>query len=815
MTERRKDLLALGLLLLLFVAVFSKILFTTQIVRAPDILNEYYWIVKDLHTKSWAELFSIRLSAGWSMFINSGYTTEGGDISLQFLKYHNLIYKLFPAPANVAWFMVLHLFFGAAGTYLYCRAIGCSRTASFVGGVIFGYSAANATLINAGHVLKIATISYAPLAFYLLERGFQRQRLFWFLSSAMVLAFQFFNYHWQIAYYTCLCLAVYGLIRFAFHVRETRDSGEGLRPARRMFLLNLALLVFFLTTVSISLAPLANWSKDTNRGVQSGANQGKGGLEREEAMSWSMPPEELATFVIPGMFGLSRQESGDPPGNRTYYWGRMSFTQTTDYMGLLPWLLAPLVLLFRRDRYTLIACVLIVGTVMVALGKYTPFYNFLYDHFPGINRFRVPKMILFMTALWAGVLAARGIDCLRDDNVRGSSLFQRYLVGITALPVVLGVLFASLMWNSQGWINHFMPMIADPTRYQQGSDLPAARWFNMVSETGVAAAFATGYCGVILVYARGWLSRQTVSLLLLLLLVVDIGRVNSRFLPLSDVPHKARGSVTPVMEFLKKDSQHYRSLPMDGDPHQYSDAELPSFFFPMPVQKTRWQDILENFDYRSAVPDMLSLKYLIMSPAQAQREAQQLVSKYSLAFSSPDGTQVVLQNRKVMPKAWLVPSVVVLPNRNERLSLILNYGFFPDKLAVVETPPPIALPAPGTTAGSPGMVKVRSYENESIVLDANITANGLLVLSEKYYEGWQAYVDGKKVEIHPVNHVLRGVYLTPGNHTVKFVFDPLPFKIGKWLTLLSFALFVVMAFREWLLKRRRMSEKAEGNGHLA
>src|SRR5450631_175520 len=142
MTERRKDILILTALLLLMVAVFGKILFTAQVVRAPDILNEYFWTVKDIHSEAFTDLFKMDLSnAGWNLLVNSGYTTEGGGASQQFLKYHDLIYWLFPSPANVAWFMVLHLFFGAAGTYLYCRAIGCSRSAAFLGGLVFGYGA--------------------------------------------------------------------------------------------------------------------------------------------------------------------------------------------------------------------------------------------------------------------------------------------------------------------------------------------------------------------------------------------------------------------------------------------------------------------------------------------------------------------------------------------------------------------------------------------------------------------------------------------------------------------------------------------------
>ena len=33
------------------------------------------------------------------------------------------------------------------------------------------------------------------------------------MTAAVVLAFQFFNMHWQVAYYTCLGIGVYGICR--------------------------------------------------------------------------------------------------------------------------------------------------------------------------------------------------------------------------------------------------------------------------------------------------------------------------------------------------------------------------------------------------------------------------------------------------------------------------------------------------------------------------------------------------------------------------------------------------------------------------
>ena len=88
------------------------------------------------------------------------------------------------------------------------------------------------------------------------------------------------------------------------------------------------------------------------------------------------------------------------------------------------------------------------------------------------------------------------------------------------------------------------------------------------------------------------------------------------------------------------------------------------------------------------------------------------------------------------------------------------------------------------------------YEGEQVDIKATTSVNSLLVLGDKYYRGWKATVDGKPAEIHRVDYVLRGIYLTPGKHEIRFTFDPLPFKIGKYLTLLSLIFFAGMLIRE-------------------
>jgi hypothetical protein len=802
MTERRKDLVALFGLFAALILFYSHILFTNKVIRAPDILNEYYWSALGLSKSHILDFFRLRLLANWDIYGNSGNTLLGGEVGSQLVNLSNVVYYFFPLPSAVAWFIVLHFFFGASGVYCYCRIIGIGRLPAFLGGLVFALAPEMATLINAGHVLKVATISVAPWAFYFLERGFRTRRTIFFLGTGVVLAFQFFYTHWQIAYYTCLAIGVYGIIRFIGIYREEWKNDK--KRLYRLFGLNLVTLFFFLSTVAISLAPLAQWSQDTNRGAQSGANQGKGGLQRDEAMSWSLPPEELAAFIIPGFFGLSRQEAGENPGNiGAFYWGRMNFTQTTSYMGLLPWLLLPLPLLFRRDRYTWIALAVVVGGIIFSLGKYTFIYQLLFDYFPGIDRFRVPKMIMFLPLMGLAVLAGQGFELLLDGGTRQSPKFKKYCFGLLALPIVLVLVLAIEAVGKHYWINTFMEMFSQPTRYQQGDELVMQRWHNLIMETVIAAGLAAAYAAVFFAYYRFRLSLKLLPLVLIAIFLVDVGRVNAKFMFLVDVPHTSKGAKTPIIEFLGRESKQYRILPINSDPSIYTSQQIPVMFVSLPVQQVRWQQFLDAFVTTSAMPDMMNVKYLVYSADQYAREKAQLGDKFQSVFQSPDGGQVVLENRTVLPKAWLVPSVAMIKSTEQRLGILQNPSFNPRTVALVETPPPFPMADLDQAQPLfPLSVTVTTYEGERIALSAKVPQNALLVLGEKYYKGWKATVDGKTTEIHPVNNILRGVYLTPGTHKVEFIFDPLPFKIGKYLTLASFAFFAGMLVREWLVRRR-------------
>jgi hypothetical protein len=148
------------------------------------------------------------------------------------------------------------------------------------------------------------------------------------------------------------------------------------------------------------------------------------------------------------------------------------------------------------------------------------------------------------------------------------------------------------------------------------------------------------------------------------------------------------------------------------------------------------------------------------------------------------------------PRAWIVHHVEVLPGEDQVLERLAQPEFDPTAAALVVEP--LASPLAG---GRPGTSQVRVVDRSPSYLSIEVEAadEGLLVLSEIHYPGWQASVDGRMVPIVVANATLRAVEVPAGRHRVEMAFRPLSVVLGITISLatllvgLAFALSCVVA----------------------
>ncbi|MDI6781521.1 MAG: YfhO family protein [bacterium] len=142
----------------------------------------------------------------------------------------------------------------------------------------------------------------------------------------------------------------------------------------------------------------------------------------------------------------------------------------------------------------------------------------------------------------------------------------------------------------------------------------------------------------------------------------------------------------------------------------------------------------------------------------------------------------IIENKEVLPRAFVVHNVKVIKEKQKVLKELISKGFNPGQYVILEEDPQVKInskPAASSTT------KIIDYGNEEVAVHCSMKDNGFLILTDTYYPGWQVYVDNKKGKIYRAYHTFRAVYLEKGDHMVKFKYEPLSFKIGMWIGLLT------------------------------
>jgi len=103
-------------------------------------------------------------------------------------------------------------------------------------------------------------------------------------------------------------------------------------------------------------------------------------------------------------------------------------------------------------------------------------------------------------------------------------------------------------------------------------------------------------------------------------------------------------------------------------------------------------------------------------------------------------------------------------------------------------------------------VRIAEYGDNRIAIDAATATDGILVLSEMYYPGWTATVDGVQEKILRADYTLRALALRAGKHRVVFDFTPPPFVAGAWISGSTVIACLAGLLLPWLRRKSRLEK---------
>jgi hypothetical protein len=212
-----------------------------------------------------------------------------------------------------------------------------------------------------------------------------------------------------------------------------------------------------------------------------------------------------------------------------------------------------------------------------------------------------------------------------------------------------------------------------------------------------------------------------------------------------------------------------------------------------------------------AIPLTITLSPPPLSPAIPPRlAALSLVDNRDNTFQSlvpgnyrliHSGDVKIYENLDALPRAYLVDQWQWQPDVATSVTAMQGDDFVVGETAVLIAPAadphPESTPAPSFN----GTVTISQDEPEQLVIRTNSPADSLLILSDAYYPGWQATIDGKATTLYQANAYFRGVLLPAGQHEVVFAFAPESFRNGRLISLISLGawlfLMAVCLWADW------------------
>lgn len=748
-----------------------------------DMLGEGY----QLREFALREVHAGRGIPGWNPFLYGGLpfvATLPGPLFYP----SSLLYVWLPLGRAIGWSFVLHTFLAGVLSYWAARAFRASRAGAAVCGVAFMFTGYQASMLYGGHDGRMFAMVLIPLAFGFLERGLRSDKPVWFGGLAVTAALQLLTPHAQLMYFSSLSLSLYLIYRlFVPHAGAERGWA-----ARGRLVAWFALA--FVAAGLLSAAQLLPTIGLLDHAVRAAGERGY-----EFAASWALPPQELSALVLPDLIGSMRT-----------YWGTNAFKLHTEYLGVVPVVLAVLALAGslsgdgkERSRTVWFLAGGSVLGIAFALGGATPVHRMAYAVIPMIGRFRAPVMMLAPVAFFVALMAGLGWDWAsesgsgapqprmrhtgrgRVEPADGTAWSRWAWVGLLAAPfLAVGLAaafnpaglqnFAYRAWYPAGWPRHPAPESTAALRL--GGVLLLASW---LAVTVVAAAVRRNRVGEWAVVA------------LLLFTVGDLWRVDARYMQTVRIADAFQPDA--VTERISSElAPGQRVWPVE---RTYQANDLMHFGIPSVGGSQKF--LLEEY---SRLVGGLSATNLVRYPALWKLfDLRFIISHTELTTRLlrpllKEGDIRAYAVEEPAPHAFFPARVAAVASPEEALERTLAIDN-PRARVVVE-----AEEAPPAGAGSADLV---SYHPDEVILEAHARLPGLLFVSEVWAPGWRVFLDGRERRLYRTAVAFRGVHVPLGDHEVRFVYSPAYYRAGVSLSLGTLALGVLLGIGAFVRRRTR------------
>lgn len=669
----------------------------------------------------------------WNMYSFSG-TPLLANYQSAVLSPFNLLFFIFPFVDGWSLLVLLQPLLAGFFTYVFARRIGMSKVGSLIAS--FSFMFCGFLVVWMGYGTLGYALLFLPLGMYAIESYFQKNQLRYLNLFSFILPLSFFSGHFQISLYVFLTL-------FAFLIYKSL----AVRSLRKGFFVGLYLLFGILLCLPQLLPSLEFYRQSLRSAI----------FQRSEVIPWSY----LSTFLAPDFLGN--------PVTRNDWFGH--YAEWNGYIGGMGLLLA--LLGVGQWKKSIVPFLFIAGFLALLFALPTPLGDMIVTlHIPVLSTSAASRIICIYSFCFA-MLAGFGWDRLTNslEKKEWRTIIQWVLVGC--------ILFGSL------WIVVIGRLFMSPDKIviaKQNLVLPSLLFAGALGGVGMSFVFPKKYRLLFL------------SLLFIALVGFDMYRFASKWQAFDPKEYFfASISVGQELETLSTyhrglgnygaEVANYYQLPMvEGYdalyPKRYGEfiTSLGTGQLREPNRST--VEFPKNGTYAPQAVNLLDIKYIIAKLSDDnmvwafpywQYPSNQFVQIFQ------DSAYRILQNSNAYPRAFLVGKYTIQTNSQKILNTMFGKNFDLRSDVVLEQ----QLKTPISNDHS-AKATIQNYQTNQIKLTTQANANMLLFLSDPFYPGWNASIDGKQVPILRADFAFRAIAVPAGNHLITFSYQPLSFYLGLW-----------------------------------
>ena len=700
--------------------------------------------------------------------------------------------RFLPRPAD-------YLFLYFLSFYILLLAFKVDWKIAIVGSLAFGFSTYLIIIFGAGHNSKAHAIAYMPLVLAGIVFIFKKRYLLGFIVTSIATALEIKANHPQMTYYLLFAILILGVVELIDAIKKNKT--------KQFVTQSSIIIVAMLLAVGVNSSRLLatkEYADVSTRGKTALTINPDGtkkevttGLSKEYITQFSYGKAETFNLFVPRYMGGGTVESLDEKSN-TYqyvssiagskqadgftkqvytYWGDQLIVEAPAYVGAMMLFLFFLGVFILKGKYKYWLVASSVFAILMSWGKNFQFLtNFFIDYVPLYNKFRAVSSFQVIAELCIpllGFLAVREFFFSKIEKKQKQIALKKALYSSVGL-IVVGLLYALAFSTFEGIRD------ASYSEYEGLLDAVKADRLSMLYSDSFRSIVLIGVGFVVLwLFLKQQLKYTTSIIAFAVLILFDLVQVNLRYVNGDDFkearaidkPFKAS---TADLQILK-DKSHYRVANFSTDPFQdgrtsYFHKSIGGYHA---AKMGRYQDLIEFqlSKQNMQVYNMLNTKYFIIPGDNGEVMAQQNPDANGNAWFVKNINYVQTADQEIRALDSTQTKNIAIVNENNIYKKI-NFSLEVDSLAYI---------------------KLTEYSLNSLTYETSSKFDEFSVFSEIYYKnGWKSYIDGELQPYTNVNYVLRGMEIPKGEHIIKFKFEPSVIKTGSIISLISYALMVLI-----------------------